>query len=196
LGNLPETPSSAQFEKYRLRFIIEILCLLGLRVGELTTHTWNAFREEEGAWWFFVLGKGDKPGKIPVNEELLSAIKRYRLFMGLSPLPNPEDTIPIITPWHGKKPISSSHINKALKRLAIQTADIYFANQPYKHEKLKGFSAHWLRHLSASMQDQAGISFTIIQANMRHKSGETTRQYIHAMDRKRHEEMNKIKLKV
>ena len=65
-----------------------------------------------------------------------------------------------------------------------------------KVRKLKKFSAHWLRHLSASMQDRVGIKFTHIKANHRHESGETTRRYVHAIDADRHQDMQKLSLRV
>ena len=62
-------------------------------------------------------------------------------------------------------------------------------------QKLKKFSAHWLRNLSASMQDRAGIEFKHIRANHRHENDETTRKYVHSIDRERHDDMQKLKLR-
>lgn len=46
------------------------------------------------------------------------------------------------------------------------------------------------------MQSRAGIAFTHIRANHRHKNSETTHQYIHAIESERHQDMQKLKLKV
>lgn len=94
--------------------------------------------------------------------------------------------------------MSQSHhdrLTRFLKKLAHETAKKFEGNAE-KITKLKKFSAHWLRHLSASMQDRAGIKFKHIRANHRHESDETTRRYVHAIDKERHHDMQKLKLKM
>jgi hypothetical protein len=71
-----------------------------------------------------------------------------------------------------------------------------FYDQPDIVKKLKKFSAHWLRHLSASMQDRSGIAFKHIRANHRHENDETTRRYVHALDLDRHQDMQKLALRI
>jgi integrase len=193
LLEMPEDTPELLRDKERLRFIVVILYFLGLRIHELATHQWNAFRKIRGAWWFFVKGKGDKLGKIPVNDTLLSAICRFRAHLGLPSFPQAEDCFPLIPSWRSEAGLGVRHINQLLKKLAINTA-VKFTTQPDKAEKLKKFSAHWLRHLSATMQDQAGVLFKHIQANHRHESEETTRRYVHTFDQDRHADMQKLKL--
>lgn len=195
LENLPEKEFGKKQEKERLRFLINILYFLGLRINELATHTWNAFCKIDNRWWFVVMGKGDKPGMIPVCDELLRAVIHYRAFLKKSPFPLPEETNPLITSLVVGDAIKPRQINKILKKLALETTK-EFMNHPDKVTKLKKFSAHWLRHLSASMQDRAGIKFTHIKANHRHESGETTRRYIHAIDDNRHDDMQKLSLRM
>jgi hypothetical protein len=67
-------------------------------------------------------------------------------------------------------------------------------SEPHKQEKLRRFSLHWLRHLSATQQDKSGILFKHIQANHRHETENTTRRYVHALDQERHEDMRKLHL--
>jgi len=64
---MSEETAKEKFEKYRLRFMVVMLYLLGLRIHKLESHIWNAFRQIQGKWWFLVKGKGDKLGKVPVN---------------------------------------------------------------------------------------------------------------------------------
>lgn len=195
LENLPDKELKEKLEKERLRFLITILYFLGLRINELATHTWNAFRKVDDRWWFFVIGKGDKHAKIPVNDELLRAVIKYRTFLELSPLPEINETLPIVATL-GKNDItiSSRQINKLLKKIAIETAK-KFISQPEKEKKLRKFSAHWLRHLSASMQDRMGVSFKHIRSNLRHENDDTTRLYVHATDEEWHQDMNKLRLR-
>ncbi len=194
LDNLPESTKHEKNEKARLKFIICILYFLGLRINEVSTHCWNAFRQIEDDWWFYVLGKGDKVGRIPVNDELLRAMITYRGFLNKSPYPSMDDNEPLITSFKTGKAITARQINKLLKKLAIETTK-KFNSQPDKIKKLKKFSAHWLRHLSASMQDRAGVQFKHIRANHRHENDETTRRYVHAIDKERHQDMQKLTLR-
>ncbi len=193
LENFPEASEKEKFEKARLRFLVKILFFLGLRINELATHTWNSFRQVENDWWFYVKGKGDKMGRIPVNDELLRAVITYRAYLKKTPFPSINETVPLIATFKTQKPITARQINKLLKKLGIETAK-KFSNRPEKVKKLGKFSAHWLRHLSASMQDRAGISFKHIRANHRHENDETTRRYVHAIDKDRHNDMQKLKL--
>lgn len=196
LNNLPETVDNDRKEKERLKFLVYMLYFLGLRINELETHKWNAFRKSDDRWWFFVTGKGDKLAKIPVNDELLRAIIFYRKFLNLSPYPELNEEQPIISSIeNNNKSIQARQMNKLLKKLAMETAK-KFITQPEKERKLKKFSAHWLRHLSASMQDRLGISLNHIRSNLRHENDKTTRLYVHAIDQERHQEMQKLKLRI
>lgn len=194
LDDYPETTRSEKNEKERLKFIVAILYLLGLRVNELVTHCWNAFRKVEDRWWFYVVGKGDKLARIPVNDELLRSIIKYRSFLDKSPYPASDESTNLICSFTTNAAITTRQINKILKRWAVISAS-KFINEPDKSNKLKKFSAHWLRHLSATMQDKAGISFKHIRANHRHENDETTRRYVHAIDGDRHNEMQRLNLR-
>lgn len=196
LDNFPEIEHCQKQEKERMRFLISILYFLGLRIAELASHTWGSFRKIENDWWFYVVGKGDKEGTIPVCNEFLRVIISYRGFLKKTPFPSSSETAPLISSLGSEDDaITPRQINKILKKLANETAE-KFKSDPDKAKKLKKFSAHWLRHLSASMQDRAGIEFKHIRANHRHENDETTRRYVHAIDRERHIDMQKLKLRV
>ena len=55
-----------------------------------------------------------------------------------------------------------------LKELAM-IASKQFIDKPNKVKTLQRFSAHWIRDLSASMQDRVGIKGKHIQMNHRHE---------------------------
>ncbi len=193
LETLPEETPHQKDEKERLRFIVHMLYFLGLRVGELVSHTWRAFRQEEGHWWFYVVGKGNKVGKIPVNDSLMQTVRRFRKRCRFPKEIGVNEDFPLVASWRTGDAISARFVNTLLKRLALEAAK-QFEDQPEKQEKLKRFSAHWLRHLSASMQDSSGIAFKYIRSNLRHEKEETTRLYVHAWDRERHMAMQKLSL--
>lgn len=196
LKNMPESNNEELKNKLLLKLLIYLLFFLGLRISEVEQSTWNAFREIEGKWWFFVIGKGRCHGKIPVHDQLLDCIRAYRLSHDLSPSSRkdlPDRDMPILCNFKIGQAYTSRYMNYLLKEIAGKAAE-QFKNQPKKAEKLKKFSAHWLRHLSASMQDQAGISFKHIRENHRHVNDATTRLYVHAFDKDRHADMQKLQL--
>lgn len=191
----PESTAAEKSEKARLTFLVAILFFLGLRINELATHAWNAFRQVDDKWWFYVIGKGDKPARIPVNDGLLRAVIHYRAHLKKPPYPSANEAQALVASRVTGKAITPRQINKLLKKLAIETSK-KFMHHPEKSAKLKKFSAHWLRHLSATMQDKAGVSFKNIRANHRHENDETTRQYVHAIEEDRHQEMQKLVMRI
>lgn len=192
LDALPEHTDDLKRRKLRLRFLVGILFFLGLRIDELANATWANFRKVQQRWWFFVRGKGDRVGKIPVNQQLLHGVMSFRHAQGLSPLPREDETgslIPSFTaPNHG---LCARQMSNLIKELA-QKAALLFVGEPLIQRKIMKFSPHWLRHLSASKQDLVGISFTNIRQNLRHQNEQTTRLYVHAYDEERHKEMEKL----
>lgn len=181
--------------KMRTQFLFALLYLLGLRIHEVALSSWNAFRIREGSWWFFIKGKGGKPGHVPVNDQLLSYVKSYRLHLGLSFLPHLEETKSLFISKKTKKPLKVRQLYGLVKAIG-QNASKAFEDEPLKKKKLDQLSPHWLRHLSASHQDKAGISATVIQANHRHRSSQTTQIYLHAEDALRSTEIQKLRMRL
>jgi integrase len=182
-------------KKQRSSFLLTILFLLGLRIEELAQATWSQFRQINNKWWFFVHGKGDRLGKIPVNAELLQAVITYRHAQHLSPLPKATEINPVISKLKDQQQgLSARQMSNVIKNLAYEAAEL-FPDEPLVQQKLKKLSPHWLRHLSASCQDLAGISFTHIKQNLRHQNEQTTRHYVHAFDDERHKDMEKLRIR-
>lgn len=195
LENLPEGDKDQIDQKMRTQFLFALLYLLGLRIHEVANHNWNAFRKLNDRWWFFVYGKGDKLGHVPVNGQLLSIIKIYRIYLNKKPLPEAHEEERLLVSKKTERPLGIRRLSsmvKAIGKLAAQE----FNDDLEKKKKLISLSPHWLRHLSASHQDQAGISGTVIQANHRHSSFNTTQIYLHAEDTLRSDEMEKIKMNI
>lgn len=191
LKNMPEDSLAAIDLKMRTQFLFAILYLLGLRIHEVVSHSWNAFRKKDGKWWFFVKGKGDKLGHIPVNDQLLEYVKAYRQHLGKEALPSPHEVERLIVSQKTGKAYQLRILYNMVKNIGEKAAQA-FNNNPVKQEKLGKFSPHWLRHLAASHQDKAGISMNMIQENMRHASSQTTKIYIHAEDEARHQAVQQM----
>lgn len=191
LQNLPESNTREQRYKTRTQLLFALLYLLGLRIHEVANATWGSFRKSNGNWWFFVKGKGGKLGHVPVNDQLLSIIKIYRLSFNKIPLPEEDDPEAVLISDKTKQPLSVRQLFSNVKDIGKLAAKKFNKN-PQKRQKLESLSPHWLRHLSASHQDLVGISGTMIQANHRHESYSTTQIYLHAPDALRAKEMQKL----
>ena len=192
LDNMPEGNKDAVDLKIRTQFLVAMLYLLGLRISEIASHSWNAFRQKDGKWWFFVKGKGDKFGHIPVNDKLLDYVRAYRLHLSLDEeLPQVYETQRLIVSYKTGKAYQLRVLYNMVKDVGLAAAK-QFPKNKQKQAKLKKFSPHWLRHLSASHQDKAGLSMGMIQENMRHGSANTARIYMHSEDKARHEAIQDI----
>ena len=91
----------------------------------------------------------------------------------------------------------TTELSTALASLKATTSSLHVftwprTGNPYKYRKhlmghlcrlagVKPFGFHAIRHLSASILDQAGQSLSTIQAILRHKSATTTARYLHSL---------------
>jgi integrase len=190
LNTMPDKTRSQLDCKYRTQLLFAMLYFLGLRIFEVASHTWGAFQQVDGCWWFFVKGKGGKLGHIPVNDELFKIIKMYRVHFEL-PLEILKGDETSIFALNTGKPASIRALYHYVKTIGLQAAKS-FVEGSSSREKLKKLSPHWLRHLSASHQDKLGISATMIQENLRHASIQTTNIYMHAENESRFSEIQKM----
>ena len=192
LEEWPAATPEEKDEKVRLKLLVALLFFLGLRVNDVSSSQWNAFKLINERWWFVVRGKGDKLAKLPVNKALLETVIDYRLHFALPLYPQAEETTPLIFSLRNrKKPIGNRQIHQLIKELAERAAN-KFADSPTKQKKLLRLSPHWFRHQFASLQARLGIASEQIRENMRHASHQTTLIYIHTQEEKRHEAINAI----
>lgn len=191
---LPRDDSSEQDHYERARFIAAMLMMLAPRAGELETHGMNSFREVRGRWWWYVLGKGQKAARVPVPDDMLAALRRYRLHLGLSPMPSPTEDTPLLLSLKGRRPITARRLNQILKDLFAAAAVRLEATAPHKAEKLRKASAHWGRHTSITAKVDSGIERRYVQKDARHEDARTTSLYVHEDDERWHDEAQKHRL--
>ena len=177
----------------RIRFLFHFLYLLAPRVSEVANHPMNSFREFRGKWWWFVEGKGGKKAKVPVNDEMLDALMRYRRFLGLDDLPAQDDTSPVFRSVKGDKAVSDNMVYRLVKETVIAAAKTINADSPINARKLGRASTHWFRHTAVTHGDDSGIGIKYIQASARHEKLETTATYQHAEDHRWHDEWQRLR---
>jgi len=191
LEELPEVTEREAAEKERLRFLLAALYLLGPRVSELASHTMGSLYRRHGKWWWRVVGKGEKEAKVPANGDLIDALQRYRRFLGLTPLPPPGDTTPLVLSIKGTSGISSNMIYRVIKSFFALVAEQAKKRLPESADLFARVSTHWLRHTSVTHQADAGIDLRYLNRNARHARLETTGIYLHAEDDRWHKAMGK-----
>jgi site-specific recombinase XerD len=186
LQNLPAENKVEKEFKARANLLFCMLYILGLRINEASSCTWSNFRKLDGRWWFFIQGKGDKLGHIPVNESLLQAIHNYRAIFGFAQDFNKDDSYVFTNEETGNN-LSTRTLYNCVKHVGNLASEKFEDEE--KQEKVRALSPHWLRHLSASHQDMHGIPLTMIRDNHRHSSINTTQIYMHSEDIARHSKM-------
>jgi site-specific recombinase XerD len=179
----------------RTLFMISALYSMYLRISELAASerwvpTMNDFhKDQDGLWWFTTVGKGNKERQIAVSDSMLTALKRWRKYLGLSVLPSPADDSPLFPVHRGMGPLSdTTHIRSivqtcfdhSIQRLAQE-------GKSEEGESLMDATVHWLRHTGISddvkirprehVRDDAGHSssaitdkYIDIELKERHKS--------------------------
>ncbi|MBD8472497.1 site-specific integrase [Pseudomonas sp. CFBP 8770] len=178
----------------RTLFVLSTLFAMYLRISDLVGRanwqpTMGDFRQDpEGNWWYHVIGKGDKVGKIAVRNEYIDQyLKRYRVFLGLSELPSENERTPLLCTLDGRAGLSGRQVRTLLQSvfdnaLAKMKTE---GREGYETNSLRAASAHWLRHTSATF-DAPFRKAKDLQLDLRHSNLSTTQDtYYHSHDQER-----------
>ncbi len=141
LQNLPEKTQKEQQYKTRTQLLFALLYLLGLRIHEVANASWASFRKLNDSWWFFVKGKGGKLGHVPVNDQLLSIIKIYRLSLNKNSLPTEDELEAVLISSKTRKPLSVRQLFADVKAIG-KLAALQFKDNPQKQQKLESLSRY------------------------------------------------------
>lgn len=197
IESLPRNSARDREHYARVRWLFSLLYLCGLRISEVTNNTMGGFfcRKDasgEDRWWLEVIGKGDKTRIIPATSELMVELARYRRECGMSALPLPGETTPLLLPIGGRAhPLSRSAVHLIVKTLFHKTAARLRTEGPEqvaRAEQIERASAHWLRHTAGSHMANGQLDLRYVRDNLGHASLNTTSQYLHSEDDARHDE--------
>ncbi|MDX1653596.1 MAG: site-specific integrase [Candidatus Competibacteraceae bacterium] len=190
-----DTPRErARYE--RVRWTLSLMVLLGLRRGEVVSHTQGIFRRRlrpaGEQWWAQITGKGSKTRVVPLPRPCLEALVRYRRHLGLTDLPEPDDETPLVCRLGSRRPITATVLFKLLKETLRGAADDLEGEDPAGAAHLRRAGPHWLRHTAITTQGDAGISLRHRGKSAGHSSVETTARYDHATEDLWYEEMQRV----
>ncbi len=187
----------------RTLFMMNALFAMYLRISELAGNKhWQPqmghfFKDTDHNWWFKTVGKGNKERDISVSNAMLDALKRYRTSLGLSALPAPGDSYPLIPKISGKGSISDTRqirnivqqcFDKAIERLKEDK----FVDEA---EMMLSATVHWLRHTGIS-EDVKIRPREHVRDDAGHASSAITDRYIDIELRARHASAKKKPIKL
>jgi len=186
----------------RSLFIMNALFAMYLRISELAASVrWipqmgHFYKDMDNNWWFKTVGKGNKERDISVSNAMLEALKRYRLSLGLSSLPSPGETMPLITKIRVKGPVEGTrHIRKIVQHCFDQTIERLKKDGFNEDaEILMVATVHWLRHTGIS-EDVKIRPREHVRDDAGHSSSAITDQYIDIELRARHASAKKKLIK-
>lgn len=179
----------------RTLFLFHMLITLYLRKSDLlptrddeAPPAMNAFeRDDDGNWWFKVVGKGNKSRSIPVPDNVLRVFGRYREYHGLSTLPSKADNSPLLISHRGEAITDPKTIWRQMQEL-YDSAVLYMKEEGFDqadYQDLLAASPHWLRHTGIS-EDVKLRPKDHVKEDAGHSSFKTTEKYINAEARERH----------
>ncbi len=142
----------------RTLFIMSALYLLYLRISELVANErWvpmmkHFYQDTNGSWWFKIVGKGNKMREIAVSDDMLTALKRYREQMSLTPLPSSNEKTFLLSKEKGKGAMTDSrHIRRLVQYCFDKAIDnLRKDNFLSEADALESATVHWLRHTGIS----------------------------------------------
>ncbi len=177
----------------RTLFIMTALYAMYLRISELTeTERWapqmgHFQRDIEGNWWFLTVGKGNKEREISVSDNMLEALKRYRLSRNLPALPTPGEATPLIHKTRGAGGITSTRQIRGIVQECFNRAEAKLRkeNNPEEADRLATATVHWLRHTGIS-EDVKHRPREHVRDDAGHGSSAITDRYIDVERTERH----------
>ena len=203
LERLPDETRFDRLRKGRLRLLLTAIYELGARATEIATHPAKSLQRnvDDDGWRWKVFGKGEKTAFVDVSDDLVEAIIRYRVELGLPKLPPPSDPNALIPSFlemdvgnpakykdrRTKKvraritphSLTPDRIYRIVRSFFEQVADVAHVEHPEWEDTFRRASTHWLRHMRITDLVGAGVSLAHAQEFARHSNITTTRLYDH-----------------
>lgn len=189
-------------EHERTLFIMNCLFAMYLRISELvaderSTPVMGDFHQDQDKnWWLRVTGKGNKVRLVTVSDDMLKSLKRYRQFLGLSPLPYIAEQTPLIRKIKGRGSVTSTRQIRLIVQNCFDHAFDRMKKQGLEDEaqELSIATVHWLRHTGIS-EDVKIRPKEHVREDAGHASMVTTDRYIDTELRERHASAKHKKIK-
>jgi len=133
----------------------------GVRLSELVGLTLNSVNLQPSQESIRVQGKGNKERIIPLNEEVITALRKY---------------------IQGRPEVETNHLFVSRLGNGLCAGSVYHLIKRYLKEtgiKKEKIGVHTLRHTFGASLLNSGANLVVIQELLGHKKLETTRKYLH-----------------
>lgn len=186
----------------RTLFIMNALFAMYLRISELAASPrWipqmgHFYQDIDSNWWFKTVGKGNKERDISVSDAMLTSLKRYRNSLGLTSLPSPGESTPLVLKAVGKGSINGTrYIRKIVQDCFDRSIERLKTDGFIEDaEMIMVATVHWLRHTGIS-EDVKIRPREHVRDDAGHSSSAITDQYIDIELRARHASAKKKLIK-
>ncbi len=172
LGFVETQPPS--LSRSRFQFIMVFMSAVGLRSAELLGSKLEDFELTHEGWFLQVHGKGSRNRLVSIPGQAFGALQNYLHARGLGGIEVATPDAPLLaSTLDSVKPIGyqalyehvKGWLNKAVSASALPSNE---------RLKLAGASTHWLRHTFGTRAIARDVPLDVIQAQMGHRSIETT----------------------
>lgn len=187
-----DRPDAAR-RRARDRFLLIAFAHTGARLNEIVSASMGAiYSEGNGRWWLDIVGKGNKPRRLPLPPEVLVAFRAYREAFGLLPQTSRTDRMPLVLSSRSRAVtrITDEAASEALKSVFMEAAAVAAGQgDSDTAATLRGASTHWLRHSMLTNHANNGVQLKTLQDTAGHANIATTAAYLHKTDNERHDEI-------
>lgn len=166
----------------RYRWVFFAYLWVGLRASELVDANSSMLRQQriqgQNIWELRFTGKGGKDADLPLPDLFMEEMKRYRIAIGKSPLPDPKDAEPFIFSLNGTNPVTTRQsIFLLYKALMKKVSNSPYCDSLDQALRLEGSSPHSLRHTFVTEMLDLSNDTPAIQELSRHSDIRTTMGY-------------------
>jgi len=189
----PATTPAALRRRERDRFLLIAFAHTGARLNEIVRACMGSiYTEGNDRWWLDVLGKGNKPRRVPVPADMLEAFRRYRVAFDLPPGAARADRMPLVLSSRSRAitRLTDEAASDALKAIFAEAAAAAAGDgDGDTAAMLRHASAHWLRHSMLTNHANNGVQLKTLQDTAGHANIATTAAYLHKTDNERYDEI-------
>lgn len=188
LDQLPKTSARDRAHYERARWVFSLLIGCALRRHEvLLPNSMSSFiccqdRELNMKWHLNIISHDREENRIPVGDEVILALKRYRTSLGFSELPCAGEKLPLVLTITGKPIKSDTTVDFIVKNICEKASLLLSPQSSAEAERLRKGSAHWLRHTSAVRKLAQNKNLRSVQMSLRHANISTTALYLSNID--------------
>jgi site-specific recombinase XerD len=193
VANRPAGTPAAIKRRERDRFLLVAFAHTGARLNEIVGAAMGSiYTEGNGRWWLDVVGKGNKPRRLPVPPDMLDAFRSYRQAFELQPQTSRTDRTPLVlsSRSRGLARITDEAASEAIKAVFADAAQVAAdRGDADTAATLRQASAHWLRHSMLTNHANNGVQLKTLQDTAGHANIATTAAYLHKTDNERYDEI-------